>query len=149
MKSINKIRCVVVLIAITAILPLLHGCATPNPQAGQPILAPNGQQATNAAGLPAVQPPNIPNATGTKIVGYANTAAPLIPAPYGDIVTLGALVATGVMKLLANKANATTNQLAASVVAQGPAVTQAVSDHASNNDAVFPAVAAALNSKQV
>lgn len=153
MNPINKIRCVVALIAITAILPLLHGCASPNPNAGQVTVTTNP-----TTGLPQtnVAPAYLPNQTATGIINTANQVAPFVPAPWGAIATGVLALATAVTTTIAvkkngqaNAATATANQLAASIVAQGPVVTQAVSDHASNNDAVFPAVAAALNNKQV
>lgn len=134
-------------------LTLIVGCATKNPTAGQPVLDPVTGQPTGQ-----VQPPFIPNATGTKIVGYANQAAPLIPSPWGTILTgvgaIATLVMGGIAKQQSGKASdatdkataaqATTTQIAKSVAAQGDSVAQAVINHASSSG-VAPAVFAAIN----
>lgn len=91
----------------------IYGCASTNPNAGKPVIDPaTGLQVTNAAGIPLVQPPVIPNALGTSLVGYVNKAVPIIPAPYGDLVALLAAVGTLVMGKIAQSKN---NQLAAVV----------------------------------
>lgn len=134
-------------------LAALTGCAALNPNAGQTTVTTNpatGVTTTNVA------PAYIPNPTVTAIVGYGNTAAPFIPAPWGTILSGVLAAATIVSTTIATKksnaaatSSATADQLAASVVAQGPTVAQAVLAHASNNSPVYPAVAAAINNNTV
>lgn len=137
LKSFKRLACTLVLLAACVSLPLIHGCGTVNPSAGQPVLNPaTGQPATNSAGQPVLQPALLPNATGTAIVGYVNQAAPLIPAPWSDLLTLGAAAATlvmgGIAKVQSNKAataTATANNATAantSLTGQLTAVVQGV-----------------------
>lgn len=116
------------------------GCASPNP-AFNPAQPPS-----------ASNPPYVPNQTVTGIAATGNAIAPAVPAPWGTIITGALALATAIATGVAYQKNgaltaaqATTAQIAASVAAQGPAVAQAVVQHASNNDAVAPAVFAAIN----
>lgn len=131
---------------VTALIFLLLfvGCASPNPNFN-PALPPS-----------ASNPPSVPNKTAAGLADLAGQIAPVAPAPYGPLVGGIGLLIGAVAGIIAKKNNdskiaaqATTTQLAASVVAQGPTVAQAVLDHASNNEAVFPAVANAVNLKTV
>lgn len=141
------------LFASIAIVSLMVGCASPNP-AFNPKEPPS---ATN--------PPYIPNTNATTAVaiGQAANAATAPVNPYAPLVDIGLVAATAIAAWIAKRKNdqaqasadaaaqhaATLNQLAASVVAQGPTVAQQVLDHAANNEAVFPAVADAVNKKTV
>ena len=125
-------------------LGLLAGCASPNPNY-DPTKPPSP---TN--------PPNIPNKAATQAADTAAVVAPLIPPPYGTIRAGGGVLVGAVAGVFAKvkndqaaSASATTAQLAASVVAQGPTVAQQVLDHASHNEAMYPSVADAVNKKTV
>jgi hypothetical protein len=151
MKPINKIRSVVLLIAITAALPLLHGCATPNPNAGQPIVNPaTGQPvtSTNAAGVVVtnVQPPFLPNAgvaSAVGTIGALNTAtAPL--NPYSGLVSLG----LGLTTLIAGGIAAWKNNQASGLNSQLTAVIQGVESATSTNGTTNPAPISAASVKQ-
>jgi hypothetical protein len=122
--------------AIVLATSALTGCGTPNPN----------YHATQAPDL-TNNPPYMPNQTGTGVVATGTQVAQFLPPPY-DGLALGILgLASGVMTLIARQQNKKAIQLATSVAAQGPAVAQAVIDHASNSDqatAVFEAVNKAL-----
>lgn len=116
-------RLVLTLCVVYTAITLINGCASPNPNAGQKtvIVNPDGTFTTNTA------PQYIPNTTGTQVVGYAKTAAPFIPAPYGDILTLAAGIATVVMTKISNNKNA-----------QLTAVVQGVEDSTSGTGSIDP-----------
>ena len=125
-------------------LAILIGCASPNPNFNPNVPISSTNQ------------PNIPNTTVTKVVDTGSQVAPLVPPPYNGIVIAGLGLATAIAGIFAKVKNdqaaasaATTNQLAASVAAQGPTVSQQVLDHAANNEAVYPSVADAVNKKTV
>lgn len=87
-------------------------------------------------------PPNqtyVPNALVTQYAGYAQQAAPLIPAPYGSILTGILALTTLVTGYVAQRANAnataahaTASTLAAAVV-NNPVATAMASQIAANN----------------
>ena len=133
-----------VLFAAILTISLLAGCASPNPNydASKPASATNQ--------------PYAPNKSAAQAADTAGAVAPLVPPPWGTAVAgLGLLVgvvASTIAKIKndqAISAAATASQLAASVVAQGPTVAQSVLDHASANEAVYPAVADVVNKKTV
>lgn len=133
------------LLCLLFLAAVIVGCASVNPNAGQ-------KDPTTGA----VQPPYLPNKTVTDGVAGAQPYVGLVPAPYNTAVEAALLLATGIAGIVAgvkNKqagtATATATQLATSVVAQGPTVAQAVLDHASANEAVYPAVANLVNLKTV
>ena len=119
---------------------IIIGCAVPNPSynSSQP---PSGSN-----------PPYAPNPAGTNAAGIAGAVAPFVPPPWGEVVggigALAAVIAGAIAKSKNNQAiaaQAATTQLATSVAAQGPAVAQAVIDHASGSAQAAP-VFAAVNS---
>lgn len=133
------------LVACSFLLASLWGCASVNPNAGKP---------DPITGQP--QPPFITNTNltaGLEAAHGANQAtAPF--NPYAGLVDaalgIAALVGGGIAAFKnaqAKTATATAAQLAASVAAQPASVTQAILDHASNNEAVYPAVAGLVNQK--
>jgi len=134
------------LLVTVAIVTLLVGCASPNPtyNPSQPPSAGN--------------PPYIPNTNVTTGVaigqGVNGVTAPF--NPYSPLVDIGLATAAAVAAWIAKRKNdqavasgAVASQLAASVVAQGPTISQQVLDHASTNESVYPAVADAVNKKTV
>lgn len=138
--------CVYAAAVLVGLAILVYGCASPNPtyNASQPVSASN--------------PAYIPNTNVTTGIGVAQgvnaVTAPL--NPYSPLVDIGLTTGLAVAAWFAKRKNdqlaastAVTNQLAASVVAQGPTVAQAVLDHASSNEAVYPAVADVVNKKTV
>lgn len=106
MKYLKK-RPLIVLFGICLItIGLVGACATKNPNAGKPIIDPATGQ-TNG-----VEPGYLPNATVGTIGKTGNQIAPFIPAPYGDLLTLGLGLATTITGLIAKSKN---GQLAAVV----------------------------------
>lgn len=103
--------------------------------------------------------PYLENKSARQAADTAGAVAPLVPPPYGTILGgIGVIIgaAAGVFAKVKNdkaaaaeeEANThatTANQLAASIVAQGPSVTQKILDHASENVEVFPAVSDVVN----
>lgn len=126
---------------------IIIGCATQNPNAGKPNVDPQ-TGITNG-----VQPAYIPNTTGTKIIGYANEAAPLVPPPYGTILGGAASLAAIILGAIAKKKNDQANTatlaaqtLAEGVVKAGPTVVQTVQEVAANtSSAALAAVATHIN----
>lgn len=121
------------------LLLLSPGCASPNPSFN-PAQPPS---ATN--------PQYVPNKTGTAILDTISAAnAATAPAnPYSIPIGIGVGAGYALLAWFAKSktdqaaaAKATTAQIAASVAAQGPAVAQAVTDHASNTPLAVPVFAA-------
>lgn len=122
-------------IAILFVFLLVQGCAATNPNynASQP------QSASNQ--------PYLPNAAATNAAGIAGAVAAVVPPPYGTILGVVGTLIGAIAGAFAYQKNAAATQLATSVAAQGPAVAQAVIDHASSTPqaaAVFTAVNAQL-----
>lgn len=123
---------------------MLPGCASPNP--------------TFNPAQPAV-PPNVPYLANTNVAPIldalrAANAATAPANPYSFPIEIGLGAGAALAAWLAKRKNdqyaaaqATATQLAASVAAQPPTVQQAILDHASVNEAVYPAVADAINRK--
>ena len=95
----------------------ITGCATK-------LATPTVTPANPATGAPAVTNYYVPNTAVMTGVGYVNTAAPLIPAPYGTAATAIATLAAIVAGYVAQRKNAQANAsagaastLAAAVVA--------------------------------
>jgi hypothetical protein len=118
----------------------IAGCATSNPNYDpkKPVSETNQ--------------PYLANKSATQAADTAAAVAPLVPPPYGTILGgIGVLVgaAAGIFAKVKNdqaNTHATAlNQLAESVVAQGPSVTQKILAHAADNMEVFPAVSDAVN----
>jgi hypothetical protein len=134
------------------------GCATP--QTISPPLPPMTNAVTGIV-TPAVAAvvTNVPNVTYTKIAADGNAIAPLIPAPFGDVLTALLGVGSVLATILARKANGQLNtvQGVANSIIQGvesagtaaAAVKQAVAKTAmanGNADAVETAVNAVTGS---
>jgi hypothetical protein len=140
-----------IVLFMVATFAIIVGCASPNP-AFNPAQPPS---ATN--------PPYVPNTNVTTgvAIGQGVNAVTTPVNPYSGLVDIGLGAAAAIAAWIAKRKNdqaaaandhaaqqtAVANQLAASVVAQGNTVAQSVLDHASTNEAVFPAVADAVNRK--
>lgn len=163
-KNLNKL--LIAVCVIYTVVTLVNGCASPNPNAGQPIYNPQTGQPvmqTNSAGVlsPAVQPPYVPNKTIGDITSTGSAIAPFVPAPYGGLLTavlgLTTVIAGGIAGWKNNQANglttqltsviqgvenATTDSTGANVVAvSGTAVKASIASHA-KAAGVAPALAA-------
>lgn len=139
------------------VVTLITGCATPNPSAGQVAVITNpntGVSTTN------VEPAYIPNQAVTSLVNTASAIAPLVPAPYGTLLTallaLTTAAAGGVAAWKNNKATGLTSQLtsviqgveAATTAADGtnlPMVTGAAVKASIQSHATAAGVQPALN----
>ena len=107
------------------------------------VLLPASPAVTNYVTITPAGPPVVtsyqPNQAVMQAVGYANAAAPLVPAPYGTILTGLASLAALVAGYVANKKNTqlATAQAAgaalASAVVQNPTATAAAMTAAAGN----------------
>ena len=146
----KKLRWILLSLAVAS---LIVGCASTNP-------AYDDAKPASATNLPYI--PNTNVTTGVT-VGQGVNAVTAPVNPYSGAVEIGLGLAAAIAAYIAKKKNddaiaaadeatqhlATLNQLAASVAAQGPVVSQQVLDHAANNEALFPNVADAINKKTI
>lgn len=142
MKTRTKI--VFAILTVTALV--FAGCVSSNP----PVVTqgPNG---------PVTNPANPPYGVDPRLLGasniFSNVNAATAPVnPYSPLTqVLGGLVFAGLgaaSQWLAQRKNGLAlNQLASSVAAQPPSTVQAILDHASNNEAIYPTVAGIVNTK--
>lgn len=135
-KNLNKLLLAVCV--IYTVVTLVNGCATPNPNAGQITTSTNPQTGVTTTNI---APAYLPNQTVTGLVNTASQIAPLVPAPYGTLLSgllaLATLGAGGIAAWKNNQANGLTTQLTS--IIQG--VENATTDAAGANVAAVSGTA--------
>lgn len=122
---------------VVSVLTLSNGCATKNPNAGQVVVTTNpatGVTTTNVA------PEYIPNSAVTSFVNAAGAAAPLVPPPYGTLLTALLALTTAGAGAVATWKNNQKNGLASQLTSVIQGVEAATTDASGNN---LPAVSGA------
>lgn len=120
---------------VVSVLTLSTGCATKNPNAGQVVVTTNpatGVTTTNVA------PEYIPNSAVTSFVNAAGAAAPLVPPPYGTLLTALLALTTAGAGAVATWKNNQKNGLASQLTSVIQGVEAATTDPVTGSN--LPAV---------